>query len=161
MTRNVEETRALTQAWFDGLRAGSRPVVDQLLHPRFPGCGVVVGEDRQFGLTGWTLHDRLDGPACSHWSVPLPTALSGRAIACDTGLASPAPFEGGRAAVAYRPLARSVAHRLKYGRGGAGRHIVLIDDVPRQRRDGARRVEIAAAQRHGWAIAAELGAGCP
>ena len=39
-----------------------------------------------------------------------------RLIACGACLASPPPFDGAPAAVAYGPVARTVALRLKYGR---------------------------------------------
>lgn len=99
-----------------GLRKAARAVVDYALPPRCPGCGVIVGEDRQFCLTCWTSLYFLDGPACSLCSIPLPTALPGGSIACGACLASPPPFDGAPAAVAYGPVARTVALRFKYGR---------------------------------------------
>lgn len=98
------------------LRKAARAVVDYALPPRCPGCGVIVGEDRQFCLTCWSSLYFLDGPACSHCSIPLPTALPDVAIACGACLASPPPFDGAPAAVAYGPVARTVALRFKYGR---------------------------------------------
>ena len=47
---------------------------------------------------------------------PLPTAAPGEALACGACLAEPPPFEGAPAALAYGPVARTVALRLKYGR---------------------------------------------
>ncbi|MDO9369463.1 MAG: ComF family protein [Sphingopyxis sp.] len=99
-----------------GLQAALRAIVDYALPPRCPGCGVIVGEDRQFCLTCWSSLQFLDGPACTRCSVPLPTALPGGAMACGACLATPPPFEGAPAAVAYGPVARTVALRLKYGR---------------------------------------------
>lgn len=98
------------------LRRGLRAVVDYALPPRCPGCGVIVGEDRQFCLPCWSSLDFLDGPACTSCSIPLPTALPGGAMACGACLASPPPFDGAPAAVAYGAVARTVALRLKYGR---------------------------------------------
>ena len=115
-TGDVEDERALAAPWSRGLRAVARAIVDYALPPRCPGCGVIVGEDRQFCLTCWSSLDFLDGPACSHCSIPLPTALSGGSVACGACLASPPQFEGAPAAVAYGPVARTVALRLKYGR---------------------------------------------
>lgn len=99
-----------------GLRKAARVLVDYALPPRCPGCGVIVGEDRQFCLTCWSSLHFLDGPACSHCSIPLPTALPGGAILCGACLASPPPFEGAPAAIAYGPVGRTVALRFKYGR---------------------------------------------
>ncbi len=98
------------------MRAAARAAVDYALPPRCPGCGIIVGEDRQFCLTCWSSLQFLDGPACTHCSVPLPGALPDGLIACGACLASPPPFDRAPAAVAYGPVARIVAMRLKYGR---------------------------------------------
>lgn len=99
-----------------GLRRGVRAVVDYALPPRCPGCGLIVGEDRQFCLQCWSSLDFLDGPACTSCSIPLPASLPGAPIACGACLANPPPFDGAPAAVAYGTVARTVALRLKYGR---------------------------------------------
>ena len=103
-------------AWLRVLQPAARAIVDYALPPRCPGCGVIVGKDRQFCLTCWSSLEFLDGPACSHCSIPLPAALPGGPIACGACLANPPPFDGAPAAVAYGPVARTVALRLKYGR---------------------------------------------
>lgn len=115
-TGKVEKDGAPAGARLGGLRVAARAIVDYALPPRCPGCGVIVGEDRQFCLTCWSSLDFLDGPSCSHCSIPLPSALPGAPIACGACLASPPPFDGAPAAVAYGPVARTVALRLKYGR---------------------------------------------
>lgn len=99
-----------------GVRQAARTIVDYALPPRCPGCGAIVGDDRQFCLTCWSSLHFLDGPACSHCSIPLPVALPDVPIACGACLASPPPFEGAPAAIAYGPVGRTVALRLKYGR---------------------------------------------
>ncbi len=115
-TGDVEDAGVAAGAWRRGLRTAARAIVDYALPPRCPGCGGIVGADRQFCLTCWTSLHFLDGPACSRCSVPLPTALPAAPIACGACLASPPPFDGAPAAVAYGPVARTVALRLKYGR---------------------------------------------
>ncbi|WP_225940743.1 ComF family protein [Sphingopyxis sp. OAS728] len=115
-TGDVEKEDASAGGWLGGLRVAARAFVDYALPPRCPGCGVIVGEDRQFCLTCWSSLDFLDGPSCARCSIPLPTALPGAPIACGACLASPPPFDGAPAAVAYGPVARTVALRLKYGR---------------------------------------------
>ncbi len=115
-TGDAEENSEPPRGWIRGLRTAGRAIVDYALPPRCPGCGVIVGADRQFCLTCWSSLEFLDGPACSHCSIPLPTALPGAPIACGACLASPPPFDGAPAAVAYGPVARTVALRLKYGR---------------------------------------------
>lgn len=139
-TGDVEKEGVPTSAWRGGLRAAARAIVDYALPPRCPGCGVVVGEDRQFCLACWSSLHFLDGPCCSRCSIPLPTALPGGPIACGACLASAPPFEGAPAAVAYGPVARTVALRLKYGRrtGHArlmaqlmARHLAALGDAER------------------------------
>ncbi|ALH81781.1 ComF family protein [Sphingopyxis macrogoltabida] len=97
------------------LRHIVRTIVDYALPPRCPGCGLVVDNDRQFCLSCWSSLTFLDGPACSLCSIPLPAALPG-SVTCGACLAAPPPFEGAPSAVAYGPVARTVALRLKYGR---------------------------------------------
>lgn len=98
------------------LRAAASALVDYALPPRCPGCGVIVGADRQFCLECWSSLDFLDGPACMQCSIPLPTALAAAPLSCGACLADPPPFDGAPAAVAYGKIARTVALRLKYGR---------------------------------------------
>lgn len=93
-----------------------RAIADYALPPRCPGCGMIVGEDRQFCLTCWSSLQFLDGPACAQCSIPLPTALPGSDISCGACMADAPPFQGAPAAVAYGPVARTVALRFKYGR---------------------------------------------
>ena len=133
------------------LRAAVRAAVDYALPPRCPGCGVIVGEDRQFCVACWSSLDFLDGPACASCSIPLPAALPDAPVHCGACLAQPPPFEGAPAAVAYGAVARTVALRLKYGRrvgharlmaqymarrlpGLAGEAPVLLVAVPLHRR---------------------------
>lgn len=99
-----------------GIRRLGTALLDYALPPRCPGCGLVVGEVEQFCLDCWNSLYFLDGPACARCSVPLPTALPGIASECGACLADPPPFDGAPAALAYGPVARTVALRLKYGR---------------------------------------------
>lgn len=98
------------------LRAVGRAVVDYALPPRCPGCGTIVDGDRQFCLGCWSSLDFLDGAACARCSIPLPTAVAGTGVECGACMADPPSFSGAPAAVAYGPVARTVALRLKYGR---------------------------------------------
>ncbi|QCB53755.1 ComF family protein [Sphingopyxis sp. PAMC25046] len=115
-TGDAEKTDAPTGAWLGGLRAIGHAIVDYALPPRCPACGVIVGDDRQFCLSCWSSLDFLGEPACVHCSIPLPAAALGGALACGACLAEPPPFDGAPAALAYGPVARTVALRLKYGR---------------------------------------------
>jgi ComF family protein len=98
------------------LHAASRAVADYALPPRCPGCGQIVADDRQFCLTCWQSLDFLGGPACARCSIPLEMAVPDPAAQCGACLADPPPFDGAPAAMAYGPVARRVALRLKYGR---------------------------------------------
>ena len=113
---HVEEEGASDRDWLGGLRAAGRAIVDYALPPRCPGCGTIVGADRQFCLTCWSSLHFLDGPSCSRCSIPLPSAPHGAPVACGACLVDPPPFEGAPAALAYGPVARTVALRLKYAR---------------------------------------------
>ena len=115
-TGDVEKESAPADKLLGGLRLVARAIVDYALPPRCPGCGVIVGEDRQFCLTCWSSLDFMGGPSCLHCSIPLPAALAGAPVACGACLAKPPPFEGAPAALAYGRVARVVALRLKYGR---------------------------------------------
>lgn len=110
------EAPAAGRDWSTALRRLGGAMLDYALPPRCPGCGLIVGDDRQFCLTCWSSLDFLDGPACSQCSIPLPSALPGTPVACGACLADAPPFAGAPAAVAYGPVARTVALRLKYGR---------------------------------------------
>ncbi|MFZ5725542.1 MAG: ComF family protein [Pseudomonadota bacterium] len=97
-------------------RGSVRAIVDYALPPRCAGCGAVVGEDHQFCLACWSSLDFLGDPCCASCSLPLPLALPGERMMCGACLADAPPFAGAPAAVAYGPVARTVALRLKYGR---------------------------------------------
>jgi len=85
------------------------------LPPRCPGCGTVVSEDHSFCLDCWRSLDFLGGPACGQCGVPIALAFD-EAARCGACLADPPPFDRARAAVAYGPIARALALKLKYGR---------------------------------------------
>ena len=90
-------------------------IVAFALPPRCPGCGTVVGEDHVFCLGCWQALDFLGGPACGQCGVPVALAFHEEAR-CGDCLAEPPPFDRARAAVAYGPIARALALKLKYGR---------------------------------------------
>jgi ComF family protein len=97
------------------IRRVLRPIVDFALPPRCPGCGVIVGTDHSFCLACWNALDLLSAPACAVCAEPLALALHDDSR-CGACLADPPPFDRLRAAVAYGPIARALALKLKYGR---------------------------------------------
>jgi ComF family protein len=100
---------------FRPVRTALREVVAFALPPRCPGCGTVVGEDHSFCLDCWRSLDFLGGPACAQCGEPIELAYHEDAR-CGACLADPPPFDRARAAVAYAPIARALALKLKYGR---------------------------------------------
>ncbi len=152
-TGDIEDAGVAAGAWRRGLRGAGRAIVDYTLPPRCPGCGVIVGADRQFCLTCWTSLHFLDGPACSRCSVPLPTALPDAPIACGACLASPPPFDGAPSAVAYGPVARTVALRLKYGRRtGHARLMAQLMARPLAGLGGAEDILLVPVPLHRWRL---------
>jgi len=85
------------------------------LPPRCPGCGRIVAEDHSFCLSCWNALDFLGGPACAICAEPLEVAHHAD-TRCGACLADPPPFVRARAAVAYGPIARALALKLKYQR---------------------------------------------
>lgn len=84
------------------------------LPPRCPGCGVVVEADHRFCATCWSGLRFLGDPACARCGVPF-AIDAGPGMCCATCLVRPPGHDGARAAVAYGPVARDVALKLKYG----------------------------------------------
>jgi ComF family protein len=93
----------------------ARAAIAFALPSRCPGCGTVVGEDHAFCPSCWQKLDFLGGPACAQCGEPLALAFHDEAR-CGACLADPPPFDRARAAVAYGPIARALALKLKYGR---------------------------------------------
>lgn len=95
--------------------AAVRPLLDYALPPRCPGCGIVVETIRTFCPDCWLSIDFIGEPLCSICGVDLPAA-AGADLICGACMASPPPYDHVRAVMTYGHVARTVAHRLKYGR---------------------------------------------
>ena len=100
------------------VRSAARTVLDYALPPRCPSCGTIVPQPHLFCLTCWNRLTFLGEPCCARCGLPF--AYSSEAGAeCGRCLSEPPPFDRLRAAVAYDPVARKVALKLKYsGRPG-------------------------------------------
>ncbi len=96
------------------LHHASSSVLDFVLPPRCPGCGLIVDGDHRFCADCWQKLEFLGSPACSRCAVPLPHDLGEDAM-CGACHADPPAFDRAAAAVAYGEIARTVALRLKYG----------------------------------------------
>ena len=90
-----------------------RLIANLALPPRCPGCGAIVREAHGFCVDCWSSLRFLGPPWCA--ACLLPFDYDRGSALCADCLAEPPPHAGVRAAVAYGPVARTVALRLKYG----------------------------------------------
>jgi len=88
-------------------------VLDFALPPRCAGCAEIIDEVDGFCPTCWMTLEWLGSGGCEHCGMPLEAT---DAALCGRCLAAPPPLDRMRAAVAYGPLARGIALKLKYGR---------------------------------------------
>jgi ComF family protein len=131
-------------------RDTARAVIAFALPPRCPGCGTVVTGDHAFCLPCWQKLDFLGGPACAQCGEPLALAFH-EDTRCGACLADPPPFDRARAAVAYGPIARALALKLKYGR----RPGVALTMARPMRRAGAAMLDgalVAPVPLHRWRL---------
>ncbi len=91
-----------------------RPVVSLALPPRCAGCGATIDNDHRFCAACWRSLRFLGPPWCSTCQAPIDFD-QGNGTRCGPCLADPPAHAGVNAAVAYGPVARSLALRLKYG----------------------------------------------
>lgn len=85
------------------------------LPPRCPGCGMPVAADHRFCATCWSGLHLLAPPWCASCNRPF-AFDRGAGARCASCIADPPQHGGVRAAVAYGPVARDLALKLKYGR---------------------------------------------
>ncbi|WP_093665842.1 ComF family protein [Sphingomonas gellani] len=90
-------------------------LVRLVLPPRCPGCGVPVEDDHRFCASCWSSLHFLGPPWCAGCNAPFEFDR-GEGALCAPCLKAPPVHAGVRAAVAYGPVARTLALRLKYGR---------------------------------------------
>ncbi|HXH16113.1 MAG TPA: ComF family protein [Sphingomonas sp.] len=111
-----------------GIVGPLRHIVGFALPPRCAGCGTPVAEDHRFCATCWSGLRFLGPPWCAGCNLPF-AFDRGEEARCASCLADPPRHAGVRAAVAYGPVARTLALRLKYG----GR-IAFAETMARQMR---------------------------
>lgn len=85
------------------------------LPPRCPGCGAITPDMHQFCLDCWSALDFLGDPQCARCGEPFEVDPGPGAL-CGACHADPPAIDAMRAAVAYGPIARALALKLKYGR---------------------------------------------
>ncbi|PZQ59340.1 MAG: amidophosphoribosyltransferase [Sphingomonas taxi] len=88
-------------------------LVDLALPPRCPGCGATVAAQGRFCAGCWSSLRFLGPPWCDGCNRPF-DHHRGEGSRCAACLADPPRHAGVRGAVAYGPVARTVALRLKY-----------------------------------------------
>ena len=88
-------------------------MLDFALPPRCAGCGTIIDEVDGFCGECWLTLDWLGTAGCERCGLPLEAS---EATECGRCLAAPLPIDRMRAAVAYGPLSRVIALKLKYGR---------------------------------------------
>jgi ComF family protein len=91
-----------------------RPLVDLVLPPRCPGCGVLVEGDLQFCAVCWNALRFISDPACQSCGKPFADGRDDDLV-CAECLADPPLHDGIRAAVIYDDLSRSIVLKLKHG----------------------------------------------
>jgi len=110
-------------AWLAGLGGIADAGLRFALPPRCPGCGVITPDMHQFCLDCWSALDFLGDPQCARCGEPFEVDPGPGAL-CGACHADPPAFDSMRAAVAYGPIARALALKLKYGRRPGVAHMI-------------------------------------
>lgn len=126
-----------------------RQLVDFALPPRCPGCGSVTEAPHRFCLGCWRSLSFLGEPCCGRCGLPFDYS-AGEGAECGACIADPPPFDRMRAAVAYGPVARTVALKLKY----SGRPMVAetVARFMQRHLDDRDDVLLAPVPLHRWRI---------
>ncbi|MES2754457.1 MAG: ComF family protein [Pseudomonadota bacterium] len=95
------------------LSAPFRAIADFALPPRCPECGALTAADHRFCADCWRALRFVGPPWCALCCAPFAFDRGDDAV-CAKCLDDPPPHDGTRAAVAYGPVAKTVALRLKY-----------------------------------------------
>ncbi len=90
------------------------PLVDLVLPPRCPGCGVLVEDDLQFCPECWNALRFISDPSCTSCGKPFSEGRDADLV-CAECLADPPLHDGIKAAVLYDDLSRSIVLKLKHG----------------------------------------------
>lgn len=91
-----------------------RYILDFALPPRCPGCGKITAQSDSFCVQCWDALHFLSEPSCASCDLPLPYAAVPEAQ-CAGCMADPPRHQGIKAAVAYGPISREIALKLKHG----------------------------------------------
>lgn len=132
-------------------QAALRPLLDYALPPRCAACGVIVDEPGTLCAPCWRSIDFLGEPRCMICGTDLPS-MAGAEAQCGSCIATPPPYDRARAVMRYGEVARTMAHRLKYGRrlslsGVMAVHIARL--LPENDRESALIIPVPL---HRWRI---------
>ena len=119
------------------LATALRPLVDLVLPPRCPGCGVLVEDDLQFCPECWNALRFISDPSCTSCGKPFSEGRDADLV-CAECLADPPLHDGIKAAVLYDDLSRSIVLKLKHsGKIGLARLVArhLQRHIPEDKAD--------------------------
>lgn len=91
-----------------------RPLIDLVLPPRCPGCGLLVDDDLNFCGDCWNRLRFISDPACTACGKPFAQGRDGDLV-CAECIARPPVHDGICAAVLYDDLSRAIVLKLKHG----------------------------------------------
>jgi ComF family protein len=96
-------------------RVNLQSAIHFLYPPQCLTCGVETSAD--FALCGacWREAPFISGLVCDSCGIPLPGDVQDDAVLCDLCIASPRPWQHGRAALMYDGTARRMVLALKHG----------------------------------------------
>lgn len=132
------------------LATALKPLVDLVLPPRCPGCGVLVADDLQFCGDCWGRLRFISDPACTSCGKPFAQGRDDDLV-CAECLANPPLHDGIKAAVLYDDLSRSIVLRLKHG-GKIGLARLVARHLDRHLPDDATDVVLVPVPLHRWRL---------
>jgi ComF family protein len=127
-----------------------RPLVDLVLPPRCPGCGVLVDADLQFCSDCWNALRFISDPACQSCGKPFAEGRDNDLI-CAECLADPPQHDGIKAAVLYDDLSRSIVLKLKHG-GKIGLARLIARQLQRHLPGSSDHVVLIPVPLHRWRL---------
>lgn len=133
------------------LRAALRPVLDYVLPPRCPGCGVIVDDLGLLCTDCWSSVDFIGEPLCAICGIDIPFS-AGEGAQCGACIAQPPPFDRARAVMRYGETGRTIAHRLKYGRRVSLADVMANHMVRLLRAEGREDMILVPVPLHRWRI---------
>lgn len=132
------------------LGSALRPLVDLVLPPRCPGCGVLVDDDLQFCGDCWNALRFISDPSCRSCGKPFSEGRDNDLV-CAECLADPPLHDGIRAAVLYDDLSRSIVLKLKHG-GKIGLARLVARHLQRYLPEDADNVVLIPVPLHRWRL---------